>query len=49
MKSKTRKILLLIVILCAAGFLCFGLARGEGSVVLSRAVSICLECIGLGK
>jgi len=32
----------------AAGCLAFGLWRGEGAVVLQKAVNICFECIGLG-
>lgn len=36
-------------ILCiGAACLVYGLARGEASIVLAKAVRVCLECIGLG-
>lgn len=38
-----------IFILGAAfGMLSYGIYRGEVSMVLNKAVNICLECIGLG-
>lgn len=42
-----------IIAQCAAGltavlFVAHGILRGEMSVVLNKAVNICLECIGLG-
>lgn len=32
----------------AISFIIYGVYRGEVSVVLNKAVNICLECIGLG-
>lgn len=32
----------------AAAFLSIGLCRGEAALILQKAVTICLECIGLG-
>lgn len=34
--------------LVGIGLMAFGLYRGEGRHVLSKAVRICLECIGIG-
>ena len=36
--------------LLSAGFglLCAGLSRGEVMVILKKAVTLCLECIGIG-
>lgn len=32
----------------AAAFLAIGICRGEAALILQKAVTICLECIGLG-
>lgn len=29
-------------------FLCIGMARGENTVILRKAINICMECIGIG-
>lgn len=31
-----------------AAMMIFGLWRGEGQVVLRKAILICMECIGIG-
>ena len=38
------------IALLAAGtaMLCFGIWRGEASAVLSKAIKLCLECVGIG-
>lgn len=36
------------VFVAAGTFLIYGILRGEVAVVFSKAVNICLECIGLG-
>ena len=38
----------LIVFMAGFAFLIFGIYRGEVTVVLRKAVTICLECIGIG-
>jgi len=37
-------------VLLAAGIamLCFGVWRGEAATVLSKAIKLCLECVGIG-
>ena len=38
----------LIMIPVAAAMVVFGLLRGEAAAILSKAITICMECIGLG-
>ena len=46
--EKTLHAVQLALLLTAAGFIAYGVVRGEVAVVLKKAVNICLECIGLG-
>lgn len=36
------------LLLIAAAFIAIGISRGENTLVLQKAVRICMECIGLG-
>lgn len=38
----------LALLALGAGLMAFGLFRGEGLIVLQKAIRICLECIGIG-
>ncbi|MDE8733061.1 CD1871A family CXXC motif-containing protein [Eubacteriales bacterium DFI.9.88] len=43
-----RKLVFSLLLVLAAGFIAGGLMRGEGALVLTKAVNVCLECIGIG-
>ncbi len=38
----------IITALVGLGLMLFGAYRGEADVVLSKAIRVCLECIGIG-
>ena len=44
-KKAAAQIALLLV---GAAMLCFGIWRGEAEMVLSKAIKLCLECVGIG-
>lgn len=46
--DKTARIIGILTLVTACAFIAFGIYRGEVSLVLTKAVNICLECIGLG-
>ena len=46
-EKKTNRITAIILILSFA-MIGLGIARGEAAVVLTKAVKICMQCIGIG-
>ena len=48
MSKKSRLSLQIVLLAIAGGFIAYGTLRGEVSMVLMKAVNICLECVGLG-
>ena len=52
-KSKTSKIWnskwpAVILMLVGACFMGYGISRGELAVVFTKAINICMECVGIG-
>ena len=37
-----------IIFVIAIAMMAVGIARGEASVVLTKAINICMQCIGIG-
>ena len=44
-KKAAKQAVLLVV---GIAMLCFGVWRGEAAMVLSKAIKLCLECVGIG-
>lgn len=38
----------IVLFIMAAVFIVYGISRGEAAVTFTKAVNICLECIGIG-
>ena len=43
-KAAAQAVLLVVGVV----MLCFGVWRGEAATVLSKAIKLCLECVGIG-
>lgn len=48
MNQKKIKYIRTLLLCAAVAFIAFGIFRGEAETVFSKAVNICLECIGIG-
>ena len=38
----------IVLLIAGIAMLCFGVWRGEAATVLSKAIKLCLECVGIG-
>ncbi len=45
---KRKRLIPILLLAAGAALVAFGVWRGEVQVVLTKAVHICLECIGIG-
>lgn len=48
MNEAIRKKVSYATLILSIAFIFFGAYRGEASTVLSKAIRICLECVGIG-
>lgn len=44
----TRRRIAGVLLVAAVVMIIYGMHRGEVSIVLNKAINVCLECIGLG-
>ncbi|MBQ4167685.1 MAG: thioredoxin [Clostridia bacterium] len=44
----TRYFVPVLLVLIGAGCIVYGVTDGEAGAVLRKAISICMECIGIG-
>mgnify|MGYP004691380575 FL=1 len=45
---KIKQILQLVLLTAGIILVTYGISRGEAAVVLSKAIKLCLECVGIG-
>ena len=45
---KKKAVFQIVLIICGIMMLCYGALRGEAETVLSKAIRLCLECVGIG-
>ena len=45
---KKKAVFQIVLIICGITMLCYGAIRGEAETVLSKAIRLCLECVGIG-
>ena len=48
MEKRTRGLIAGAIVVVVVMMIVYGIYRGEVSIVLNKAVNVCLECIGLG-
>ena len=46
--GQKRTVVQAALLIAGVVMLCFGIWRGEAAVVLSKAIKLCLECVGIG-
>ena len=48
MFQSKKAMIQMILLAVGAAMICYGAWRGEVQIVLSKAVRLCLECVGIG-
>ena len=48
LRNLTKAAVQAALLVVGIAMLCFGVWRGEAATVLSKAIKLCLECVGIG-
>jgi len=48
MKLAVKRSAQAVMTLLAIGFICYGAYRGEVNSVFTKAIRLCMECVGIG-
>ena len=48
MSCEKKTAVQIALLITGIAMLCFGVWRGEVATVLSKAIKLCLECVGIG-
>ena len=48
MSHREKAALQVFLLLAGVAMVCLGVWRGESAAVLSKAIKLCLECVGIG-
>ena len=48
LRNPTKAAVQAALLVAGIAMLCFGVWRGEAATVLSKAIKLCLECVGIG-